>query len=818
MDETHLYKELVDQKYKTYSEFFLRLPFSPLHRYGEELPLFKKYCVDGLQKGNSPLEIVECFFKEGLIIDTEEERERVLFLFLQLIEREIVLFDALEDTAKPQLYAKYFKKQLNELPKQLPAGKSIRLVLTAHPTQFYPDSVLGIIHDLSRALDRNDLAKLRKLLLQLGYTSLKNPKRPTPLEEAQMLIDHFGDVFYETIVDLAENWSEHKDSCPTIELGFWPGGDRDGHPFVTVDTTRAVVQRLRSFILNKYISEFEKLRRRITFKHAIPSVNMIREKLHQTLETKSGYETPEELIEDLVVLKELVKKHHGGLFGEIIERFIYAVQSFGFYFASLDIRQSSQVIERTTSQLFQTPQIDEHWLIKTLEKNEKKPTIPNSLEGAEKDLIEVLQAIPHLKKENGEKSCHRFIISHCQNTSHILLILLLARSVSGEIGANQLDIVPLFESIEDLQRSHEIMEQLFNLPVYRKHLSRRGNQQTVMFGFSDGTKDGGYLTCNWEIQKAKEALSKLADEKGVEVIFFDGRGGPAARGGGNTGKYYQSIGERHALHTIQQTIQGQTISSHYGTVPSAKYNLLELLLALSKKPASNSLDVHNNLIAELSDRAHQHYMDLREHPLFLPLLSEATLLQYFELLNVASRPPKRRKDEGLSLDNLRAIPFVGAWSLMKLNISAYYGLGFAFDEMEKEGREEELHKLFAESSYFQVLLGNTAQALRKSFYPLTNYLTKDPKFKTIWQQLLDEAKRTEKWVLRLRGESRLLENDPIVSSSIALREDIILPLLVIQHASLMKVRKSITPERNTIFKKLILKSIPPSINASRNSA
>ncbi|MEM1283091.1 MAG: phosphoenolpyruvate carboxylase, partial [Chlamydiota bacterium] len=683
---------------------------------------------------------------------------------------------------------------------------------------FYPDSILGIIHDLSIALGNNNLEQLQKLLLQLGFTSLKNPKRPTPVEEAQMLIDHFGDVFYETIVDLSENWGDEADDRPKIELGFWPGGDRDGHPLVTVETTRTVIHRLRYYILKKYELEFEKLRTRITFKHAISSVNTIRAKLHEAIEGSGGYTTPDEFIEDLVKLKEIVEKHHGGLFSETIERMIIALENFGFYFASLDVRQSSQVIENTVSQMFPDQTIDNKWLIETLGSNNLPSPNLNDLVNEEKDLVNLFQFIPEIQQKNGNKSCHRFIISHCHHPNHLLLSLLIARLMTNERGVDQLDIIPLFESIEDLQKSHRIMEQLFSLPLYREHLVTRNNQQTVMFGFSDGTKDGGYLTCNWEIQKAKERLLNLAGKNKLEIIFFDGRGGPAARGGGNTGKYYQSVSERLPINNIQQTVQGQTISSHYGTVASAKHNLVELLLALTKKPHSKNKGNHNELIAELSEKAHSYYTALREHPLFLPLLEEATLLKYFEKLNVASRPPKRSKKGGINLDNLRAIPFVGAWSLMKLNISAFYGLGFAFDAIKEEGREEELYQLFADSSFFRVLLGNAAQALRKSFYPLTTYLTKDPKFKEIWTQLLEEAERTEKWVLSLRGESELLEKDPIVASSIAMRENIILPLLVIQHAALMRVRSDKLPNKASVFEKLILKSIPPSINASRNSA
>ncbi len=795
MEKTALepFEDLVELRYFLYNSLFLTLPFSNLSKYGTELPLFSERCRKKLEEGEDPCTVVEDFFSQTLEIKNEEDRHEILFLFLQLVERQVLLFDSVEMAASRELVGGKSEKLLAGLRQELPPNRALRIVLTAHPTQFYPEVLLGLIKDITEAVKKNEAGRLRKLLLQLGRTSFRNPSPPTPFEEAEMLIDQFGAVFYDLFVDLAMEWNE---DAPRLELGFWPGGDRDGNPSVTCETTRRVCDRLRDFAKSRLHHIIERLRRRITFKGLTKPLLAMRARLQN-----DEYEGADELKHELEGILDKIDRDHGGLFREEVVRAIRAVSLFGFYFASLDLRESSEMIGALLNLL--NPLYDGwgegeklNWL-----RSAKRP------QEIEHDLIAALKLVPEVQKKNGILSLHRFIVSHTESALHLLEIFAL----SNWFAEGRLDIVPLFESIADMQKAREIMEALFADPSYREHLKKRGMKQTVMLGFSDGTKDGGYVTCNWEILQCKLELMKIAEKANIRLIFFDGRGGPPARGGGSTHKYYSSVAEEIPLDEIQLTVQGQSISSYYGTYALGKYNLIELLASFLQKKRQTS----GALLEELSLHAHKHYRLLRENPKFIPLLLETTPLKYLGELNIASRPPKRSQGQSPTLENLRAISFVSAWSLMKINLPAFYGFGLALEEMFHAGKFEDLRKLYKDSMYFRVLIGNAVQAIRKSYLPLTRYTESDPEFGPLWKQLRDELERTKGCLMKLAEEAKLKMDDPLAERSVNLREEIVLPLLVIQHYALIRLRKE--PD-NQILKKLLIKSIPPSINASRNSA
>src|SRR5205823_3854532 len=220
------------------------------------------------------------------------------------------------------------------------------------------------------------------------------------------------------------------------------------------------------------------------------------------------------------------------------------------------------------------------------------------------------------------------------------------------------DIVPLFETIVDLRQAAKIMDELYQLPAYREHLARRRDRQTIMLGFSDGTKDGGYLMANWSIYKAKDELTKLSREHGIDVIFFDGRGGPPARGGGKTHKFYSSMGKNIAGDAIELTIQGQTVSSNFGTVASARFNIEQLLHAgiyndLFAPKEATFTEAEGKLMERLAEYSFAAYDGLKNHPRFLDYLSAVSPLRFYAETNIGSRP-SNRGDGKLTLKDLRA--------------------------------------------------------------------------------------------------------------------------------------------------------------------
>jgi phosphoenolpyruvate carboxylase len=374
--------------------------------------------------------------------------------------------------------------------------------------------------------------------------------------------------------------------------------------------------------------------------------------------------------------------------------------------------------------------------------------------------------------------------------------------------------------MDAMKNSESIIKSLLEIPEYRKHLKQRKNTQTIMLGFSDGTKDGGYLKANWSIFKTKENLSRLCEKYNIKVIFFDGRGGPPARGGGKTQRFYATQTKEIANHEIQLTIQGQTITSKYGTKEHVKNNLEQLISAgLSNKffAKENNIPIKcREIIEELASLSYEKYKSLKNHNKFIPYLEKKSTLKYYGETNIGSRPAKRGSKSKLELNNLRAISFVGSWSQLKQNVPGYFGLGTALKTLADKGKINELKKLFTEVPFFKVLMLNSMMSLSKCFFELTCYFRKDEEFKDFWNILFKEYKLSKEMLLKISGFNDLMEEDPISRNSIAIREQIVLPLLVIQQYAMQKIEQN--SGRKKIYEKIVKRSLYGNINASRNSA
>ncbi len=394
--------------------------------------------------------------------------------------------------------------------------------------------------------------------------------------------------------------------------------------------------------------------------------------------------------------------------------------------------------------------------------------------------------------------------------------------------APSVDIIPLFESVDDLQNAHEIMEKLYTNPAYAKHLKERNNKQTIMLGFSDGTKDGGYLMANWSIYKAKESLTEISRKYGIKAIFFDGRGGPPARGGGKTHKFYASLGPKIENNEIQVTVQGQTISSNFGTLDSCRHNLENLLSAgvtnqvFAKGRNELTLD-EKGILDQLAELGYEKYLSFKNHPKFIPYLEQMSTLKYYAKTNIGSRPSKRSKSETLDFADLRAIPFVGSWSQLKQNVPGFFGVGTALKHFEETNQWDKVQDLYDGSLFFKTLLENSMMSLAKSFFPLTAYMSKDPEFGEFWQIIYNEFLETKRLLLKIAGHKELMENYPDGKASIDIRERIVLPLLTIQQYGLTRINelmKQKNPDEKLIkvYEKIVTRSLFGNTNASRNSA
>ncbi|MEM6722153.1 MAG: phosphoenolpyruvate carboxylase [Bacteroidota bacterium] len=853
------FQENVSSKYQIYNSIFMTLPFDEISNTGALLPLFSDTCEQGYGLDRNPTQIVEKFFERYVNRNfTDKQKMDLLFRFIQYIERQVVLFDAVEDAAfsivnnmdgrgtlrniKEEAEEKH---KLDALKTHLKRFK-VRPVLTAHPTQFYPGQVLGIITDLSEAIKVDDLLTIKKLLAQLGKTPFFKKTKPTPYNEAVSLIWYLQNVFYHSASKIYEYIKENifegeEIDNQVIDLGFWPGGDRDGNPFVTTDITLKVAERLRNTILVNYYRDIRKLKRRLTFEGVEDRLVRLEHMLYDNVYRRidEGMMTLPEFEAELKGIREVLISDYQSLFITELNDLINKVKLFGYHFAMLDIRQDSRVHQGVFENILDVMKergdalfsIDyrnasEEEKIKELthiDKVVKSEYFENEITNA---TISSIYAMKTIQARNGERGANRYIISNNQSALHVMEAFTMLRLCDWK--EPNVDVSPLFETVPDLQAAKGVMRTLYTNEAYAAHLKRRGNRQYIMLGFSDGTKDGGYLMANWSIFKAKEELTAISREFGISVIFFDGRGGPPARGGGKTHQFYASLGNTVEDDEIQLTIQGQTISSNFGTLDSCQYNLEQLLssgisneIFTGTKPEFSEKD--KETMETLASVSYDAYVAFKKHPRFLTYLERMSTLKFYAKTNIGSRPSKRSQSKEFNFSDLRAIPFVGSWSQLKQNVPGFYGVGTALEHMEQNGQFKAVENLYKNSSFFRTLLANSMMSLTKSFFKLTAYMKENEEFGEFWTVIFEEFKRTERMLLKLTGYKELMENEQAGKASIHAREKIVLPLLTIQQFALRKIHElqndpDADQKELETYEKMVTRSLFGNINASRNSA
>ncbi|TYP97309.1 phosphoenolpyruvate carboxylase type 1 [Sphingobacterium allocomposti] len=841
-------------RFDLYKSLFLTLPFQRVKHTGTVLPFFSTHCEKGVDEHLAPEDIIDSFFGQYEQYVQEEDRLDFLFRIVQYIERQVVLFDAVEDSAfqtvgkadESGVLQSLFQRAQGkpELKKQI-VNKlrdfSVRLVLTAHPTQFYPGPVLAIINDLIDALKGNDVPNIQLLLQQLGKTPFINKEKPTPVDEAASLAWFLENVFYKVASEIQSNIDSElevptEDVKQLIELGFWPGGDRDGNPNVTAESTKKVASMLRTILFRCYYRDFRLLKRRITFRGTEKYLDLLQDLFYENSFNPSDNPTDETatILENLNGVKDVLNERHGGLFVELVEDLIRKVITFGCHFTTLDIRQDSSILRKTFNYLVERHPDTAIDLEKVVSSEKDKETQIKFSElnldyGEEADslvvdTLEVIRLLKDIQRSGSERAAQRFIISNCQQASDILGLVQLFLWSGWKKDALTIDFVPLFETVDDLSRAAQVMRSLYTNEVYAQHVKRRGNKQTIMLGFSDSTKDGGYLMANWSIYKAKIELTAIAREYDVDLVFFDGRGGPPARGGGKTQRFYASMGKEIANEHIQLTIQGQTISSQYGSLDTARYNIEQLLHAgiiseIEQKDGDTLTTKQKEIIDQMAHESHAKFMDLRKHPLFLKYLETLSPLKQLSEVNISSRPVKRNSGKELRLEDLRAISFVTSWSQLKQNIPGFYGVGTALQWAEENNLWSYVKNLYEHSGMFKTIIDNCMMSMTKSNFDITSYMQYDATFGDFWKMLRAEYELTKQYVLKLSNSSVLMEDYPIERASILAREKIVLPLLIIQHYAIRTLlKKELPEEQETAYRKLIARTIYGVVNAGRNLA
>ncbi len=649
---------------------------------------------------------------------------------------------------------------------------------------------------------------------------------------------------------------------PFFRVGSWIGGDRDGNPFVTADILREALRLQSSAALNHYLDEIHELggelplsellvevtpelqglaahstdhspqradepyRRALSGIYArlaatsrgLDQVEPVRHEIGQA----EPYATPDALRADLKVLANSLKLNgSANLAGGRLRRLLRAVQVFGFHLAPIDLRQNSEVHARCVAELlagagrcpdYETLSENERISLLTVEISTPRPLYSPYLTYSEETRSElaIFFAARELRQRYGAAALPNYIISKTDGISDLLeLALLLKESgllLPGTKPQLNVNIIPLFETIEDLQKSAATMAGVFAIPAYRELIAGRGDEHEVMLGYSDSNKDGGFLTSGWELYKAEIELTQVFKQHGVRLRLFHGRGGSVGRGGGPT--YHAILAQPAGAVSgqIRLTEQGEVISTKYGNADTGRRNL-EVLLAATLEA---SLTDHENKVEpaeqfhavmdELSLRAFNAYRDLvYETPGFTTYFRQSTVVSEIASLNIGSRPASRKASE--RIEDLRAIPWVFSWAQCRLMLPGWYGFGTAVDGYLAANPQGlvTLRRMVKSWPFFQSLLSNMDMVLAKTDLAIASRyaeLVADVELRQrIFSQIKTEWALTKKHLLAILEQDDFLADNPLLKRSLQLRSPYMDPLNHLQVELLKRHRAGETDER-----------------------
>ncbi|RGN68345.1 phosphoenolpyruvate carboxylase [Streptococcus anginosus] len=720
-------------------------------------------------------------------------------------------------------------------------------VLTAHPTQVQRTTMLDLtnhIHVLLRKYrdvrmgllnEQKWHNNLRRYIEIIMRTDMIREKKLKVTNEITNVMEYYNSSFLQAVTNLTEEYKrlakQHgidlKNPTP-ITMGMWIGGDRDGNPYVTSETLKKSALTQCEVIMNYYDTKVANLYREFSLSTGIVKVSeavqemaylsednsiyrekelyrrafyYIQTKLKNTktyfidqIKTEPHYHKIEEFKHDLLAIKQSLLENKGEamISGEFTE-LLQAVEVFGFYLASIDMRQDSSIHEACVAELLASAGIVEHY--SELSEDEKCHVLLNELLYDPRILsathtkksallqkeLEIFQTARELKDKLGDAVIKQTIISHATSVSDLLELAVMHKEV-GLIDKEfaRVQIVPLFETIEDLDNSYDTMKKYLSLPIAQKWIASNNNYQEIMLGYSDSNKDGGYLSSCWTLYKAQQQLTAIGDEFGVKITFFHGRGGTVGRGGGPTYEAITSQPLRSINDRIRLTEQGEVIGNKYGNKDAAYYNLEMLVSATinrmitKKKSDTNTSNRYEYIMDQVVKRSYQIYRDLvfgNEH--FYDYFFESSPIKAISSFNIGSRPAARKTIT--EIGGLRAIPWVFSWSQSRVMFPGWYGVGSSFKEFIDENPEENLaflRKMYKNWPFFQSLLSNVDMVLSKSNMNIAfeyAQLCEDKEVQEIYYSILDEWQLTKNVILAIEDYDDLLEENPYLRDSLEYR-------------------------------------------------
>ncbi|MDT5762184.1 phosphoenolpyruvate carboxylase [Streptococcus pneumoniae] len=719
-------------------------------------------------------------------------------------------------------------------------------VLTAHPTQVQRKSMLDLtnhIHSLLRKYrdvklglinkDKwyNDLRRYIEIIMQ---TDMIREKKLKVTNEITNAMEYYNSSFLKAVPHLTTEYKRlaqahglNLKQAKPITMGMWIGGDRDGNPFVTAKTLKQSALTQCEVIMNYYDKKIYQLYREFSLSTSIVNVSkQVREMARQSKdnsiyrekelyrralfdiqskiqatktyliedeEVGTRYETANDFYKDLIAIRDSLLENKGEslISGDFVE-LLQAVEIFGFYLASIDMRQDSSVYEACVAELLKSAGIHSRYselseeekcdlLLKELEED---PRILSATHAEKSELLAkelaIFKTARVLKDKLGDDVIRQTIISHATSLSDMLELAILLKEVGlVDTERARVQIVPLFETIEDLDHSEETMRKYLSLSLAKKWIDSRNNYQEIMLGYSDSNKDGGYLSSCWTLYKAQQQLTAIGDEFGVKVTFLHGRGGTVGRGGGPTYEAITSQPLKSIKDRIRLTEQGEVIGNKYGNKDAAYYNLEMLVSAAinrmitQKKSDTNTPNRYEAIMDQVVDRSYDVYRDLvfgNEH--FYDYFFESSPIKAISSFNIGSRPAARKTIT--EIGGLRAIPWVFSWSQSRVMFPGWYGVGSSFKEFINKNPENIaiLRDMYQNWPFFQSLLSNVDMVLSKSNMNIAfEYakLCEDEQVKAIYETILNEWQVTKNVILAIEGHDELLADNPYLKASLDYR-------------------------------------------------
>ena len=752
-------------------------------------------------------------------------------------------------------------------------------VLTAHPTQVQRKTTLDLtenIHNLLRkhrdvknglinkSKWKEDLQKHIEILLQ---SDIIREKKLKVANEITNVLEYYNRSFIKAITKLMieykkllrENSIDLVNETP-ITMGMWIGGDRDGNPFVTADTLKLSAMKQCELIITYYMNQLNILYRTFSMSSKLikesedlrqladksndssvyrekeyyrKAIYYIREKLLNTKkyllnneDNDEKYLTAEELEQDLLIIKNSLLENNGEtLIKGDFEELLSAVKIFGFYLASIDMRQDSSVYEVCVAELLKSANIENNYselsesekcdlLLNILKKDPRPLSINDENKQSEelkKELL-IFKTARELKDKLGNNIIKQNIISHTTSISDLLELAIMLKEV-GLVGSDfaRLQLVPLFETIEDLENSYEIMDNYLALDIVKKWVKDNKDYQEIMLGYSDSNKDGGYLSSGWSLYKAQQDLSSLGNKHGIKITFFHGRGGTVGRGGGPSYDAIISQPLGSVQDRIRLTEQGEIIAAKYGNKDAAYYNLETLFSAVIERMNADMVNIDirdipeiKEMMDEIVEDSYKTYRKLVfENPNFYNYFFEATPIKEVSSLNIGSRPASRKKITDIG--GLRAIPWVFSWSQSRIMLPGWYGVGTAFSNFinKESGNIDKLRTMYKDWPFFTSLLSNVDMVMSKSDMEIAKEyanLCKDDETKEVYNEILREWKLTKQVVLDISEHKEFLEDNTYLTKSLENRLQYFNTLNLLQIELIRRAREAETLESqiNTI--------------------